>query len=141
MSKKNNKKNSTRKNYKIEALEPRLMMDAAPVIDFTDPDVVESQLIELYTESENQTATAVSNQVQSIVFQMKDSADQSLAQISDLLKNVETNVKNLVNASFDDAKAKAEAYINEFNSNPDLDEKNKIHSVDTSIFLGYQNFS
>ncbi len=31
MSKKNiksNKKNSTRKNYKIEALEPRLMMDA-----------------------------------------------------------------------------------------------------------------
>jgi len=40
---------------------------------------------------------------------MKDSADQSLAQISDLLKNVETNVKNLVNASFDDAKA--EAYI------------------------------
>ncbi|MBR6123919.1 LEPR-XLL domain-containing protein [Fibrobacter sp.] len=25
---KNNKKNSTRKNYKIEALEPRLMMDA-----------------------------------------------------------------------------------------------------------------
>ncbi|MBR6125510.1 calcium-binding protein, partial [Candidatus Saccharibacteria bacterium] len=137
MSKKNNKKNSTRKNYKIEALEPRLMMDAAPVIDFTDPDVVESQLAELYTESENQTATAVSNQVQSIVFQMKDSADQSLAQISDLLKNVETNVKNLVNASFDDAKAKAEAYINEFNSNPDLDEKNKIHSVDTSIFLGY----
>ena len=138
---KNNKKNSTRKNYKIESLEPRLMMDAAPVIDFTDPDVVESQLIELYTESENQTATAVSNQVQSIVFQMKDSADQSLAQISDLLKNVETNVKKLVNASFDDAKAKAEAYINEFNSNPDLDEKNKIHSVDTSIFLGYQNFS
>ncbi len=37
------------------------------------------------------------------------------------LKNVETDVKNLVNASFDDAKA--EAYINEFNSNPDLDEK------------------
>ena len=29
MSKKNNKKNSTRKNYKIESLEPRLMMDAA----------------------------------------------------------------------------------------------------------------
>ncbi|WP_405342100.1 LEPR-XLL domain-containing protein [Fibrobacter sp.] len=28
MSKKNNKKNSTRKNYKIESLEPRLMMDA-----------------------------------------------------------------------------------------------------------------
>ena len=28
MSEKNNKKNSTRKNYKIEALEPRLMMDA-----------------------------------------------------------------------------------------------------------------
>ena len=138
---KNNKKNSTRKNYKIEALEPRLMMDAAPVIDFTDPDVVEAQLAELYTESENQTATAVSNQVQSIVFQMKDSADQSLTQISDFLKNVETDVKNLVNASFDDAKAKAEAYINEFNSNPDLDEKNKIHSVDTSIFLGYQNFS
>ena len=27
-NKKNNKKNSTRKNYKIEALEPRLMMDA-----------------------------------------------------------------------------------------------------------------
>lgn len=27
---KNNKKNSTRKNYKIEALEPRLLMDAAP---------------------------------------------------------------------------------------------------------------
>ena len=26
---KNNKKNSTRKNYKIEALEPRLMMDAS----------------------------------------------------------------------------------------------------------------
>lgn len=25
---KNNKKNSTRKSYKIEALEPRLMMDA-----------------------------------------------------------------------------------------------------------------
>ena len=25
---KNNKKNTTRKNYKIEALEPRLMMDA-----------------------------------------------------------------------------------------------------------------
>lgn len=49
---------------------------------------------------------------------MKDSADQSLTQISDFLKNVETDVKNLVNASFDDAKA--EAYINEFNSNPDL---------------------
>lgn len=30
MSKKNNKKNSTRKNYKIESLEPRLMMDAYP---------------------------------------------------------------------------------------------------------------
>lgn len=29
MSKKNNKKNSTRKNFKIESLEPRLMMDAA----------------------------------------------------------------------------------------------------------------
>ena len=29
MSKKNNKKNSTRKSYKIESLEPRLMMDAA----------------------------------------------------------------------------------------------------------------
>ena len=28
MSKKFNKKNSTRKNYKIEALEPRLMMSA-----------------------------------------------------------------------------------------------------------------
>ena len=27
MSKKNNKKNSARKNYKIESLEPRLMMD------------------------------------------------------------------------------------------------------------------
>lgn len=51
---------------------------------------------------------------------MKDSADQSLTQISDFLKNVETDVKNLVNASFDDAKAKAEAYINEFNSNLDL---------------------
>ena len=112
-------------------------MSADPVIDFTDPNVVEAQLAELCTESENQTATAVSNQVQSIVFQMKDSADQSLTQISDFLKNVETDVKNLVNASFDDAKAKAEAYINEFNSNPDLDEKNKIHSVDTSIFLGY----
>ena len=87
------------------------MMDTAPVIVFTDPDVVEAQLAELYTESENQTATAVSNQVQSIVFQMKDSADQSLTQISDFLKNVETDVKNLVNASFDDAKAKAEAYI------------------------------
>lgn len=141
MSKKNNKKNSTRKNYKIEALEPRLMMDAAPVIDFTDPDVVESQLIELYTESENQTATSVSGLSQTINIQMKDAADQSLSVMSDFLKNVETDVKNLVNASFDDAKAKAEAYVNEFNSNPDLDEKNKIHSVDTSIFLGYQNFS
>ena len=28
---KNNKKNSTHKNYKIEALEPRLMMDAEPL--------------------------------------------------------------------------------------------------------------
>ena len=73
---KNNKKNSIRKNYKIESLEPRLMMSADPVIDFTDPDVVEAQLAELYTESENQTVTSVSNQTQSIVFQMKDSAYQ-----------------------------------------------------------------
>ena len=64
MSKKNiksNKKNSVRKSFKIEALEPRLMMSADPVIDFTDPDVVEAQLAELYTKSENQTATSVSN--------------------------------------------------------------------------------
>ena len=42
---------------------------------------------------------------------MKDSADQSLSEISDFLKNVETDVKNLVNASFDDAKAKAEENV------------------------------
>ena len=30
MSNKNNKKNSTRKSYKIESLEPRLMMDGDP---------------------------------------------------------------------------------------------------------------
>ena len=108
---KNNKNKSNRKNFKIEALEPRLMMDAAPIIDFADSNVVEAQLAELYTKSENQTATAVSNQTQSIVFQMKDSADQSLSQISDFLKNVETDVKSLVNASFDDAKAKAEENV------------------------------
>lgn len=66
---------------------------------------------------------------------MKDSADQSLTQISDFLKNVETDVKNLVNASFDDAKAKAEAYINEFNSNPDLDKNIFLHGIESQFCL------
>ena len=39
MSKKVNKKKNTRNNYKIESLEPRLMMDAEPL----DP-VLESNL-------------------------------------------------------------------------------------------------
>ena len=58
---KNNKKNSTRKNYKIEALEPRLMMDADPVIDFTDPNEVDAQLTALYDSVESNLDSEVSS--------------------------------------------------------------------------------
>ena len=50
---KNNKKNSTRKNYKIEALEPRLMMSA------------ESSLIDLEQQIES-VSDNVDNYVNSI---------------------------------------------------------------------------
>ena len=138
MSKKNNKKNSTRKNYKIEALEPRLMMSADPVIDFSDLDVVDSQLADLRDAAKNETASTISAQTQSVVFQLTDSADQSLTKISDFLNNVDSSIETFVENAFDYAKNNAKAYIDSYNkANPDLDPKDYIHSIGISDFLTY----
>ena len=81
---KNNKKNSTRKNYKIEALEPRLMMDADSSFD---PET--SSLATVYTNLESAVEAEVLNKtddVNSAAVFLKDSSDNDISEV-DLSRN------------------------------------------------------
>lgn len=142
MSKKNNKKNSTRKNYKIEALEPRLMMDADSNFD---PEVagLESQIDALYTELETAVSSEVdsfSDEVNSSHIFVKDSNDNTGLKVSDLLGELNEKIKNEVKtdvvAAFKSAIVDAKNDID--NLNKELSDTDpKVTSIPTSQYLSH----
>lgn len=105
---KNNKKNSTRKNYKIESLEPRLMMDADS--DF-NPET--SSFATLYTNLESAVETEVLNKtddVHSAAVFLKDSSDNDISEVSQILSKVKSEVRSNVETAFKSAKIDAKNY-------------------------------
>ena len=133
---KNNKKNSTRKNYKIEALEPRLMMDADS--DF-NPET--SCLATVYTNLESAVETEVLNKtddVHSAAVFLKDSSDNDISEVSQILSKVKSEVRSNVETAFKSAKTDAKNYIDNYNEEH-KDEENftAITSIKTSKFLEY----
>ncbi len=109
MSKKFNKKNSTRKNYKIEALEPRLMMDADSSFD---PET--SNLATLYTNLESAVDAEVLNNtdnVNSAAVFLKDSSGNDISEVSQILSKVKSEVRSNVENAFESAKTDAKNYI------------------------------
>lgn len=109
MSKKFNKKNSTRKNYKIEALEPRLMMDADSNFD---PET--SSLATLYTNLESAVEAEVLNNtdnVNSAAVFLKDSSGNDISEVSQILSKVKSEVRSNVENAFESAKTDAKNYI------------------------------
>ena len=109
MSKKNNKKNSTRKNYKIEALEPRLMMDADSNFD---PET--SSLATVYTNLESAVEAEVLNKtddVNSAAVFLKDSSGIDISEVSQILSKVKSEVRSNVENAFESAKTDAKNYI------------------------------
>lgn len=63
-------KKSTKNNYRIEALEPRLMMSADAPIDLSDNNAVDNQLSALYVSLERGIDNSVSNQTNTIGYQI-----------------------------------------------------------------------
>lgn len=63
-------KQSTKNNYRIEALEPRLMMSADAPIDLSDNNAVDNQLSALYVSLESCIDNSVSNQTNTIGYQI-----------------------------------------------------------------------
>ena len=109
---KNNKKNSTRKNYKIEALEPRLMMSADPVIDFSDNNELNTQLTALYDSIESNLDSKVSSHATEIKtsfgLMFNETSGDALSNVSDFLKDVGDNVKSDISQAFALAKSEAQ---------------------------------
>ena len=133
---KNNKKISNRKNYKIEALEPRLMMDADS--DF-NPET--SSFATLYTNLESAVETEVLNKtddVHSAAVFLKDSSDNDISEVSQILSKVKSEVRSNVETAFESAKFDAKKYIDNYNEEH-KDEENftAITSIKTSKFLEY----
>ena len=105
---KNNKKNSTRKNYKIEALEPRLMMDADSSFD---PET--SSLATVYTNLESAVEAEVLNKtddVNSAAVFLKDSSGNDISEVSQILSKVKSEVRSNVENAFESAKTDAKNY-------------------------------
>ena len=132
---KNNKKKSTRKNYKIEALEPRLLMDAESQFD---PDVsnLSTQLSSLYTDLENSLDSAInahSKDVNSANLYLKDSSGNDAMKVSNLLSDIKNKIKDEVSKAFSDAVNDIKNDITTYNSSHDPD----ISSMPTSTYLGY----
>ena len=136
MSKKFNKKNSTRKNYKIEALEPRLMMDADSNFD---PET--SSLATLYTNLESAVEAEVLNNtdnVNSAAVFLKDSSGSDISEVSQILSKVKSEVRSNVENAFESAKTNAKNYIDNYNEEHKDDENfTAITSIETSKFLEY----
>ena len=136
MSKKFNKKNSTRKNYKIEALEPRLMMDADSSFD---PET--SSLATLYTNLESAVEAEVLNNtdnVNSAAVFLKDSLGNDISEVSQILSKVKSEVRSNVENAFESAKTDAKNYIDNYNEEHKDDENfTAITSIETSKFLEY----
>ncbi|MBR5413527.1 MAG: LEPR-XLL domain-containing protein [Fibrobacter sp.] len=108
---KNNKKNSTRKNYKIEPLEPRLMMSADPVIDFSDNNELNTQLTALYDSIESNLDSKVSSYTSDIKtsgLTLNDANGDAFSNVSDFLKDVGDNVKSDISQAFALAKSEAQ---------------------------------
>ena len=70
MSKKNNKTKSTCNNFKIEQLEPRQMFSADAPIDLSENNAVDNQLSALYVSLERGIDNSVSNQTNTIGYQI-----------------------------------------------------------------------
>lgn len=105
---KNNKKNSNHKNFKIEALEPRLMMDADS--DF-NPET--SSFATLYTNLESAVEAEVLNKtddVNSAAVFLKDSSDNDISEVSQILSKVKSEVRLNVENAFESAKTDAKNY-------------------------------
>ena len=139
MSKKNNKKNSTRKNYKIEALEPRLMMDAAPVIDFTNPNEVDAQLTALYDSVESNLDSKVSSYTSDIKtsgLTLNDANGDAFSNVSDLLKNVSSKIKSDIFTAFSAAKIDAQNELNTINEKLPEGESD-VTTLGVNSFLGF----
>ena len=133
---KNNKKNSTRKNYKIESLEPRLMMDADSSFD---PET--SSLATVYTNLESAVEAEVLNKtddVNSAAVFLKDSSDNDISEVSQILSKVKSEVRSIVENAFESAKTDAKNYIDNYNEEHKNDEHfTAITSIKTSKFLEY----
>ena len=133
---KNNKKKSTRKNYKIEALEPRLMMDADSSFD---PET--SSLATVYTNLESAVEAEVLNKtddVNSAAVFLKDSSGNDISEVSQILSKVKSEVRLNVGNAFESAKTDAKNYIDNYNEEHKDDENfTAITSIETSKFLEY----
>ena len=105
---KNNKNKSNRKNFKIEALEPRLMMDADSNFD---PET--SSLATVYTNLESAVEAEVLNKtddVNSAAVFLKDSSGIDISEVSQILSKVKSEVRLNVENAFESAKTDAKNY-------------------------------
>ena len=138
---KNNKKNSNHKNFKIEALEPRLMMSADPQFDPNANDI-DTSLSALSVDLENAVENGVLNHsgdINTIGLSFKDSSSNDISEISQILaQNVELVVKSDAVNAFTAAKEDVKAYIDKYNDEHKSDENfQAITSVGTSEYLAY----
>lgn len=136
---KNNKKNTTRKNYKIESLEPRLMMSADPVIDFSDNNELNTQLTALYDSIESNLDSKVSSYTSDIKtsgLTLNDANGDAFSNVSDLLKNVSSKIKSEISTAFSAAKIDAQNELNTINEKLPEGESD-VTTLGVNSFLGF----
>ena len=136
---KNNKKNSIRKNYKIEALEPRLMMSADPVIDFSGNNELNTQLTALYDSIESNLDSKVSSYTSDIKtsgLTLNDANGDAFSNVSDLLKNVSSKIKSEISTAFSAAKIDAQNELNTINEKLPEGESD-VTTLGVNSFLGF----
>ena len=88
-----------------------MMMDAAPVIDFTDPNEVDAQLTALYDSIESNLDSKVSSYTSDIKtsgLTLNDANGDAFSNVSDFLKDVGDNVKSDISQAFALAKSEAQ---------------------------------
>lgn len=103
MSKKNNKKNSTRKNYKIESLEPRLMMDAAASQWLEEIDSIALSNIAVTALSDNNFYSRANwdsrGDVTGLYLQDEDSGEVETVSKADFIDAVKDKTKGSIKAT------------------------------------------
>ena len=89
-----------------------MMMDAAPVIDFTDPNEVDAQLTALYDSVESNLDSEVSSHATELKTSsgliLNETSGDALSNVSDFLKDVGDNVKSDISQAFALAKSEAQ---------------------------------